>query len=99
MAKVLISLKMLTLEKCFLRIQESSSRSDYKFHADKLPALLQAKLKIEQSHYTDQDLRFAFGAIDILDFEVDFAARTIHAWFQDRYEWHPVYPGFTRLSG
>lgn len=50
-------------------------------------------LKIEQSHYTDQDLRFAFGAIDILDFEVDFAARTIHAWFQDRYEWHPVYPG------
>lgn len=50
-------------------------------------------LKIEQSNYTNQDLRFAFGAIDRLDFEVDFDAGTIHAWFQDRYEWHPYYPG------
>jgi hypothetical protein len=39
------------------------------------------------------DLRFAFGAIDRLDVEVDFDANTITAWFQDRYEWHPVYPG------
>jgi hypothetical protein len=50
-------------------------------------------LKIEQSDYANQDLRFAFGAIDRLDFEVDFSANTIHAWFQDFYEWHPYYPG------
>jgi len=50
-------------------------------------------LKIEQSNYSNQDLRFAFGAIDRLDFEVDFDAKTIHAWFQDFYEWHPYYPG------
>lgn len=50
-------------------------------------------LKIEQSDYQDQDLRFAFGAIDRLDFEVDFVAGALHAWFQDRYEWHPYYPG------
>jgi hypothetical protein len=50
-------------------------------------------LKIEQSDYANQDLRFAFGAIDQLDVEVDFGAGTVHAWFQDRYEWHPFYTG------
>jgi hypothetical protein len=56
--------------------------------------------KIEQSDYSDQDLRFAFGAIDRLDIEADFAAGTVHVWFQDRYEWHPFYPGlYTVLAG
>jgi hypothetical protein len=50
-------------------------------------------VKIEQRDYVNQDFRFAFGAIDRLDFEVDWAAKTLHAWFQDRYEWHPVYSG------
>jgi hypothetical protein len=50
-------------------------------------------VEVEQKHYHNRDFRFAFGAIDRLDFEVDFAAGTVHAWFQDRYEWHPVYPG------
>ena len=49
--------------------------------------------KVEQSDYVDQDLRFAFGAIDRLDVEIDFDAKTITGWFQDRYEWHPVYAG------
>jgi len=49
--------------------------------------------KVEQSDYENQDLRFAFGAIDRLDIEVDFDAQTFHAWFQDSYEWHPFYPG------
>lgn len=52
-----------------------------------------SSFKLTQSMYADQDLRFAFGAVDILDFEVDFDAKTIQAWFQDRYEWHPVYVG------
>jgi hypothetical protein len=49
--------------------------------------------RVDQSNYQDQDFRYAFGAIDRLDYEVDYAAGTVHAWFQDRYEWHPVYPG------
>jgi hypothetical protein len=49
--------------------------------------------KLEQSDYDDEDFQYAFGAIDRLDFEVDYAADTLHAWFQDRYEWHPYYPG------
>jgi hypothetical protein len=53
-------------------------------------------LKIEQSDYTNQDFRFAFGAIDRLDVEIDWAAGTLHGWFQDRYEWHPVYSGLYR---
>lgn len=57
-------------------------------------------VKVEQSNYQNQDFRYAFGAIDRLDFEVDFTAGTVHAWFQDRYEWHPVYPGlYTALAG
>ena len=55
--------------------------------------------KVEQDHYVSQDFRYAFGAIDRLDFEVDWSARTIHVWFQDRYEWHPVYPGLYKKHG
>lgn len=57
-------------------------------------------VEVQQSHYQNQDFRYAFGAIDRLDFEVDFTAGTVHAWFQDRYEWHPVYPGlYAALPG
>jgi len=56
--------------------------------------------KVEQVDYDDQDYRYAFGAIDILDFEVDFGKGTIHVWFQDFYEWHPVYPGlYVAMAG
>jgi hypothetical protein len=58
-----------------------------------------AHFKIEQNDYVNQDFRFAFGAIDRLDFEADFIAGTLHAWFQDRYEWHPVYPFYTAMAG
>jgi hypothetical protein len=47
---------------------------------------------ITQDDYSDTDLQFSFGEIDRLDFEVEFDAGTLHAWFLDRYEWHPVYP-------
>lgn len=49
--------------------------------------------KVEQYMYANQDIRYSFGAVDILDVEVNYAMNTLHAWFQDRYEWHPVYPG------
>jgi hypothetical protein len=64
-----------------------------RFPAGMTRGVFAGHLKVEQDDYTSQDLRFAFGAIDRLDFQVDFTANTIHAWFQDRYEWHPVYPG------
>jgi Domain of unknown function (DUF4157) len=54
---------------------------------------------ITQDNYSDEDFQFAFGEIDRLDFEVDFAAGTLHAWFQDRYEWHPVYPFYKKMAG
>lgn len=49
--------------------------------------------KLEQAHYGLTDFRTSWGAIDIFDFEADFDAQTIHVWFKDRYEWHPIYPG------
>ena len=56
-------------------------------------------MKVEQGDYVNQDFRFSFGAIDRLDFEFDWSAGTVHVWFQDRYEWHPVYPGlYTKFS-
>ncbi len=41
-----------------------------------------AHLKVEQSDYTNQDFRFAFGAIDRLDLEADYGTGTLHAWFR-----------------
>jgi hypothetical protein len=54
---------------------------------------------ITQDDYSDADFQFSFGEIDRLDFEVDFTAGTLHAWFQDRYEWHPVYPFYKQMPG
>jgi hypothetical protein len=54
---------------------------------------------ITQDNYDDEEFKFAFGEIDRLDFEVDFSAGTLHAWFLDRYEWHPVYPVYPKSSG
>lgn len=56
----------------------------------------------EQSEFADdtagQDFRFAFGGIDRVDFEVDFSQDTVRVFFQDRYEWHPVYPFYTLVG-
>ncbi|WP_197446820.1 peptidoglycan-binding domain-containing protein [Tautonia plasticadhaerens] len=53
----------------------------------------------EQDEFADdaagQDFRFAFGGIDRVDFEVDFSQDTVRVFFQDRYEWHPVYPFYS----
>jgi hypothetical protein len=34
-----------------------------------------------------------------VDFEVNFAQDVLRVWFQDRYEWHPVYPFYTFKPG
>lgn len=44
-------------------------------------------IRIEQYEYMVQDFRFAFGAIDRLDYEV--CGDNLHVWFKDRYEFHP----------
>jgi hypothetical protein len=48
----------------------------------------------EHNEYFNQDYYYAFGAIERLDFEVNWAAKSVKLWFMDRYEWHPVCPGF-----
>jgi hypothetical protein len=54
---------------------------------------------ITQDDYSSQDFQFAFGEIDRVDFEIDFDCGTLRAWFQDRYEWHPVYPFYKKMPG
>ena len=54
---------------------------------------VETHLELEQRNYSNDDFRYAFGAIDRLDLQVDYATGELHAWFQDRYEWHPFYPG------
>jgi len=47
-----------------------------------------------------ENFALSFGQIDRVDFSVDFSDDTVRVWFQDRYEWHPVYPGlYTKLAG
>jgi len=77
-------------------------RADAKFRA-KLGAQVKKRrsghIRIEQNDYSVKDFVFALGAIDRLDFEVDRSAGVVHAWFKDRYEWHPVGFGYRRLPG
>jgi hypothetical protein len=40
-----------------------------------------------------KNFALSFGTIDRVDFSVDFSDDTVRVWFQDRYEFHPVYPG------
>ena len=40
------------------------------------------------------DYYYSFGAIDRLDVQVDWIAKTVKVFFKDIYEWHPVCPGF-----
>ena len=47
-----------------------------------------------QSAYQNIDYRYAFGAIDRLDYEFDFDRQMASIWFKDRYEWHPYKPGY-----
>lgn len=57
-------------------------------------------MEVPQAFYGEsaQDFRFAFGAIDRLDYEFDDVRGTVHLWFKDRYEYHPVYPIYNRFA-
>lgn len=56
-------------------------------------------LRIEQRDYSVEDYILALGAIDRLDYEVDAKSGSVHVWFFDRYEWHPVGYGYRRCKG
>jgi hypothetical protein len=43
-----------------------------------------------------EDFALSFGSIDRVDFSVDFSDDTVRVWFQDRYDFHPVFPGLYR---
>jgi hypothetical protein len=84
---------------------EAMLRSDAKVQAKirkQLPGNLSrgtfsGYVAITQDDYEDEDFQYSFGQIDRLDFEVDFGAGTLHAWFMDRYEWHPYYPSIYKV--
>jgi len=68
--------------------------------ASHISAASRGHFKVDQSDYAVQDFRYAFGAIDRLYYEVDGASGTVHVWFADYYEFHPVYPGiYALMSG
>jgi hypothetical protein len=50
----------------------------------------------EQNMFSDSDARNSFGAIDRLEAAADFVMGTVDVWFEDTYEWHPVYSQYTR---
>jgi hypothetical protein len=55
--------------------------------------VLRSHLMFDQGMFRVEDFRFSFGAIDRVDYEVDPFDDSLHVWFKDRYEWHPIYPG------
>lgn len=59
----------------------------------------EGKFLFLQEEYANEDFQHAFGAIDRVDYEVDFSRDTVRVWFQDRYEWHPFYPFYNPQVG
>jgi hypothetical protein len=51
---------------------------------------------IQQSDYSNQDYRYAFGGIDRVDYQVDRVAGMVDVWFKDRYDFHPA--GFGHVN-
>lgn len=60
---------------------------------------LRGTVRIEQVNYDVKDFQYAFGVIDIMQYEVDSSAGLVHVWFKDRYEFHPVGYGYTLMPG
>jgi Domain of unknown function (DUF4157) len=58
---------------------------------------LRGFMEVQQGFFGNEDFRFSFGTIDRMDYEVDEIAGTIHLWFKDRYEYHPVYPFYSHF--
>jgi hypothetical protein len=54
---------------------------------------IRGHFSFSQSEYENGGFQNAFGAIDRVDYEALLGEGSLRVWFQDRYEWHPVYPG------
>lgn len=46
--------------------------------------------------FGNRDARNSFGTIDNLEAKADWLLGTVEVWFEDTYEWHPVYPQYTK---
>jgi hypothetical protein len=77
-------------------VQDKITRS---IPSDRSTGIFAGHVAITQDNYSSDEFKNSFGEIDRLDFEIDFAAGTIHAWFLDRYEFHPVYPFYPQKPG
>jgi|SRR5262245_2129818 len=55
--------------------------------------IIRGHFSFAQSEYENDDYLNAWGAIDRVDYEADLLGRNLTVWFQDRYEWHPIYSG------
>ncbi|WP_051367030.1 SpvB/TcaC N-terminal domain-containing protein [Hamadaea tsunoensis] len=55
--------------------------------------LIAGHLRIDQQDYTIAEFKNSFGAIDQVDWSYNLDTGKVQVWFQDRYEWHPVYKG------
>jgi hypothetical protein len=49
-----------------------------------------------QKSYDNNDARQSFGTIDKLEVSADFVMGSVEIWFEDTYEWHPVYSQYTK---
>jgi len=62
--------------------------------------ILKRFIEFPAKKFQVDDFRNSFGTIDRLEWEVDFDAGVVHVFFQDVYEWHPVYNGiYTKMPG
>lgn len=68
--------------------------SDFLLRNIRNSGVVRGTMFFDQLYYGDQDYRYAFGAIDKLDIEVDFFANSVKLWFMDCYEWHPMYEAY-----
>ncbi|CAH1385258.1 eCIS core domain-containing protein [Candidatus Nitrotoga sp. M5] len=54
---------------------------------------------LQQKHYAIEENKRAFGGIDKVDYQVNAASKTVDVWFKDRYDFHPVGFGYTKMPG
>jgi hypothetical protein len=63
------------------------------FGIPNLNLVVRDQFEFDREEFGNLDFRNAFGSIDKVDILADLAAGTFRVWFQDRYEFHPMYPG------
>jgi hypothetical protein len=81
-----------------LAMIQEDSRVRAKLLSNVCAGASEGSFTLEDDDYDEEKFKQSFGAIDQVDWEVDAPGLDVHVWFQDRYEWHPVYPFYTQFS-